>query len=92
MKNKFLSLALVMNVTVNAVYAAPLAFKTSIMKFACAMGGVLLSSVIIYLGLTVYNKIVENSHAELSPEEEILRTPKSKDDAIRFYIKKNKLR
>ena len=92
MKNKVIVTCLLTVLTANAAYSMPLAFKTSIIKFSFAMAGVLVSSVIIYLGLTVYNKIRENSQAELSFEEEILKTPKTKDDAIRFYIKKNRLR
>ncbi len=62
----------------------------AITKFVLAMGGVLLSSVIIYVGLTVYNKFFVKSRSH-SLEEEILKTPKTVDDAVRFFIHKNKL-
>lgn len=93
MKNKILSLITVITfLTANTAYSMPLAVKTSVLKFAYAMAGVVISSLVIYFGLTLYNKFKENIEPELSPEEEILRTPKTKESAIRFYIKKNKLR
>lgn len=93
MRNKILFFSFVtLILTANAAYSMPLAVKTSIVKFSLAMAGVAVSSLIIYLGLSVYNRIRENIQVELSPEEEILKTPKSKDEAVKFYIKKNKLR
>ena len=55
------------------------------------MGGVVLSSVIIYIGLTLYNKFFVQVRRH-SIEDEILRTPKSTEEAVRFFIQKNKLR
>ena len=56
------------------------------------MGGVVISSLLIFVGLTVYNKIRAGMISEISAEEEVLKTPKSKDDAIKFFIRKNRLR
>ena len=63
---------------------------TTVTKFALAMGGVVLSSIIIYAGLTIYNKffVKNRSHGF---ETEILKTPKTVDDAVKFFINKNKL-
>lgn len=64
----------------------------TIIKFAFAMGGVILSSVLIFAGLTVYNKIfVKNPHYANS-EDDVLKTPKTVDDAIVFFLKKNRLK
>lgn len=64
----------------------------TIIKFVFAMGGVVLSSVLIFAGLTVYNKIfVKNPHYA-SSEDDVLKTPKTVDDAIIFFLKKNRLK
>ena len=82
-----------MFLTVNAglcEQARNTAMSTAITKFALAMGGVVLSSIIIYLGLTVYDKFFVRNRRH-SIEEEILKTPKTVDDAVKFFIHKNKL-
>ena len=63
----------------------------AIIKFGLAMGGVALSSIIIFVGLTIYNKFFVSQNRPHSIEEEILKTPKTSDDAIKFFINKNKL-
>ena len=55
------------------------------------MGGVALSSIIIFAGLTVYNKFFVKQQRPHSPEEEILKTPKTTEEAIKFFINRNKL-
>ncbi len=62
----------------------------AIVKFGLAMGGVALSSIIIFVGLSVYNKIIKKS-SNHAFENNILKTPKSTDEAIKFFINKNKL-
>lgn len=82
-----------MFLTVNAglcEQARNTSMTTTITKFALAMGGVVLSSLIIFVGLTVYNKFFVKIRKH-SIEEEILRTPKTVDDAVNFFIHKNKL-
>ena len=64
---------------------------TAAIKFGLAMGGVALSSIIIFAGLTVYNKFFVKQQRPHSPEEEILKTPKTTEEAIKFFINKNKL-
>ena len=63
----------------------------AIIKFGLAMGGVALSSIIIFVSLTIYNKFFVSQNRPHSIEEEILKTPKTTDDAIKFFINKNKL-
>ena len=63
----------------------------AIIKFGLAMGGVALSSIIIFVGLTIYNKFFFFFARPNSLEEEILKTPKTTEDAIKFFINKNKL-
>ncbi len=62
-----------------------------LIKFVWAMGGVILSSLVIFGGLTLYKKIfsVKQNYNQIT--ENILKTPKTIDDAIIFFIKKNKL-
>ena len=62
-------------------------------KFIVTMMGVLLSSVVIWGGLTIYNKFfAEKNDFGSSHENEVLRTPKTVEDAVTFFIKRNKLK
>ncbi len=64
----------------------------AIIKFTITMAGVLLSSVLIWAGLSIYNKFfVKTTTRNVSPDDDILRTPKTIEDAVAFFIKKNKL-
>ena len=64
----------------------------TIVKFLIAMGGVMLSSFVIYLGLTIYNKFfVDKSLFPDNGPDDILNTPKTVDEAVTFFIKRNKL-
>ena len=92
MKNKFILTILTFLLTAQAGFCFPPAVKDVAVKFSFAMAGVVLSSLVIFLGLTVYNKMRNNKNVELSPEEEVLRTPKTVDEAIKFYIRKNRLK
>lgn len=64
----------------------------TIVKFAFAMGGVVISSLVIFLGLTVYNRFFVKNPQYAASEDDILRTPKTVDDAVIFFLKKNRLR
>lgn len=76
--------------TANPAFCAPISIKQTAIKFLFAMGGVALSSFIIFAGLTIYNKVfVKRAKAD---EDDDLTTPDSIDDAVVFFIKKNKLR
>lgn len=64
----------------------------TIVKFLIAMGGVMLSSFVIYLGLTIYNKFfVDKSLFPNNGPDDVLNTPKTVDEAVTFFIKRNKL-
>lgn len=67
--------------------------QPAITKFFITMMGVLISSVIIWAGLSFYNKFfVKRGQMLKSNGEEDLKTPKTIDDAVLFFIKKNKLK
>lgn len=93
MKNKLLLITLFL--TTNAGFCETTArnavVHSAMIKFGLAMAGVIISSIVIYLGLSIYNKFFVKSPS-LSPEEEIVKTPKTKEEAIKFFINKNKLK
>lgn len=55
------------------------------------MIGVFLASVVIWLILSVYNKILESKDT-IDCQDEIIKAPKNKDEAIKFFIDRNKLK
>ena len=64
----------------------------AIAKFLIAMGGVALSSIAIFLGLTIYNKFfVDKKLFEPNNPDDALNTPKTVEEAVTLYIKRNKL-
>lgn len=65
--------------------------QNAIFKFALAMGGVVLSSLVIFLGLKIYKKLFVDKTSPNIIKDEILRTPKTTEEAIRFFINKNRL-
>ena len=94
MKNKFVfSLSMALSVVFTAAmpsYAAPTINQVAL-KFLYVMGGVVLSSVIIFAGLTIYNRFfVKQNYAKSC--DDTLKTPDNTGDAVSFFIKKNKLR
>ena len=57
-----------------------------------AMGGVVISTFVIFLGLTIYNKLfVERKNIKFN-QDDSLTTPNTVEDAVIFFVKKNKLR
>ncbi len=62
-----------------------------LIKFALAMGGVILSSVVILVGLKIYKKIFVDKRNTNIIKDEILKTPRTTEEAIKFFINKNKL-
>lgn len=91
MKNKAILTILTVLLAENAGYSMPASAHSVIVKFSLTMAGVAVSALIIYIGLTIYNKIRRNFVNEMYTEEEILKTPKTRDDAIKFFIRKNKI-
>lgn len=73
----------------------PISKRQIAMKFIFAMFGVVLSSLIIYIGLTIYNKIrsgitsTEITHT-LKGEDASLSTPENLSEAIKTFIEKTK--
>ena len=73
-------------------YCAPtVPLKQAAIKFLFAMGGVALSSFLIFLGLSVYNRLFKNANNNEN-DDDSLSTPDNINDAIIFFIKKNKLK
>lgn len=95
MKNKiFTTLLTLIILTANAGYcsARSAVVQNIAIKFGLAMVGVVVSSIMIYLILAIYNKIISKNNNLLSENEEILKTPKTVDEAIKFFIYKNRLK
>lgn len=74
----------------NAGSAIP-SLHSTIIKFLYAMAGVIVSSLLIFGSLTLYNKIFGRNISLKNSPNDILKTPKTEEDAIIFFIKKNKL-
>lgn len=72
--------------------ASEVSIKQAAVKFLLAMGGVALSSIIIYAGLSIYNKIFVRRKSITFNKDDSLSTPENIDDAVDFFIRKNKLR
>ena len=95
MKNKFFNTIItLLFLTANAGLCEQTrnaVMQNTFVKFGLAMGGVILSAIIIFFGLKLYKKFFKQKCKFRSPQEEILKTPKNTDDAIKFFINKNKL-
>lgn len=79
-------------ITAIPAYCAPVSIKETAIKFLLAMGGVALSSFIIFAGLSIYNKLFVERRGMKFDKDDSLSTPNNIDDAVTFFIKKNKLR
>lgn len=76
----------------NAAQTVDQSKSDAIAKFLIAMGGVALSSIVIFLGLTIYNKFfVDKKLFEPNNPDDALNTPKTVEEAVTLYIKRNKL-
>lgn len=94
MKNKIFSLVITLILAANAGFCAQtrtVAISDLMIKFVIAMVGVMLASVVIWAGLAIYNKMLIGKKP-VSNDEEILKTPKTIDEAVKFFISKNRLR
>lgn len=65
---------------------------SAIIKFVTVMFGVMLSSFVIYLGLSIWNAILRRSRAKTIDYEATLKEPQSVDEAVLLFIQKNKLK
>ncbi len=62
-------------------------------KFGIAMIGVMAFSLLLYIGLSLYNKFfVDEQIKNFKLRKDSLRTPSDKDEAIMMFIAKNKLK
>ena len=99
MKNKFvnriIAILAVFLCTANFAYAVsiPPEVKTIAVKFSLAMFGVVLFSILISIGLSLYNRFFVSAQIkDYKLNKDSLRTPKDKDEAIMMFITKNRLR
>jgi uncharacterized membrane protein YqhA len=82
--------------TANFAYskpAMPQEAKALIIKFSLAMAVVFIASVLLTLGLSLYNKFFVKSHIkDIEEKKDSLQSPKDKDEAILSFITKNRLK
>lgn len=73
-------------------YKQPVSKKKIVKKFLAAMFGVIVSSLTIYIGLSLYNKVREGFANEVhTPEGETpLNTPEKMEDAVKTFLDKTK--
>ena len=69
----------------------PVSKKALVKKFLFAMSGVVISSLILYIGLTAYNKIRYNViKTATSDYSNTLNTPDNLKDAVNIYLEKTR--
>ncbi len=80
----------------DAVYALPQKlkpFEASISNFSVVMLAILLFLVVLFIGLTIYNKIfISSKLSDYELRKYNLADSVDRDDAILNYVTKNKLR
>lgn len=77
---------------VPAVDEAQSGVSLTMSKFVVTMIGVIVSSIVIWGGLSVYNKFFVKYNSGNPPLRKTFNTPKNLEDAVTFFIKRNKLR
>lgn len=102
MKNKFYknllnAILVVLLCTTNFAFAAGAShtaeIKTIAVKFVLAMLGVALFSILIFVGLSLYNKFfVASQIKDYKLGKDSLRTPRDIDEAVMLFITKNRLK
>lgn len=91
----FIVLLAVFLTTANSVYALslPAEVKTIAVKFTLAMLGVVVFSIVISVGLSLYNRFFVSSQIkDFKLSRDSLRTPTDKDEAFIMFITKNRLK
>ena len=75
-----------------APYKQPISKKKIIKKFLMAMGGVVVSSLLLYGGLTAYNRVRTGFAKPIkTPEGETpLQTPDDLEGAVKTFLEKTK--
>ena len=73
-------------------YKQPISKKKIIKKFLLAMGGVLISSIILYGGLSAYNKVRDDvvKPVKTPDGETSLKTPCDTEEAVKTFLEKTK--
>lgn len=101
MKNKIIhklmyAISVVILFTADFAYSSPsakAAIKTLITKYSLAMFGVAFFTILIYVGLAVYNRFFVSSQIkDFKLSQDSLRTPSDKDEAVMMFITKNRLK
>lgn len=104
MNNKFVqkliyAISVVLLCTTEFAYAAEQipalndAMKTMVTKFSLAMAGVVVFSILISVGLSLYNKFFVSSQIkDYKLSKDSLRTPRDTEEAVLMFITKNRLK
>ena len=78
----------------NITYKQPVSKRKMAKKFLAAMGGVAISSIALFLILSLYNKVRESLGIQQqdAPKdyETSLDTPENLEDAVRVFLEKTK--
>ena len=70
-----------------------ISLKLVAVKFGIAMGGVVFFSLLLYVGLSIYNKFfVDNRIKDYNLRQNSFMTPRDKDEAIMSFITRNRLK
>lgn len=78
-------------VTTEFATKAPFGKREMAMKFLLAMLGVATSSVVIYVGLSLYNRFVyKNKTVVINEDDNDFKTPTNMKEAINIFLKKTK--
>ncbi len=94
-KNIFIAILAVFSCTANFAYAVtiPPEIKTLAVKFSLAMFGIVLFSILISVGLSLYNRFFVSAQIkDYKLNKDSLRTPKDTDEAVMMFITKNRLK
>ena len=82
--------------TANTAFARPAfnpAIKSIITKYGLTMFGIAAFSILLFIGLSLYNRFfVVPRIKDANLNEDSLRTPADKEDAILSFITRNRLR
>ena len=94
-KLKYAVLAVFLS-TANVVYSKPVAqvnSNLSLSKFLIAMCAILVFTIVVYLGLLLYNKFFVSNHLKnMDLYNDSLEAPSDTENAINTFISKNRLR
>ena len=78
---------IILVISVLPAYCKPITVQQTAIKFLMVMGAVVVASLIIYFGLSLYNRFFRNIK-----EDEILATPDNVKSAVKSFILRNRLK